>query len=339
MIFNNQIIVFVSKSWRSHLSVMFTRSPSTIITEVILVMMIFTSCSPASISTTPESFTEPQLTSSAYITSDGSLLPVRIWAPSDQLNGIAITLHGFNDYSNFMKDTAPFLTEHGFMVYAYDQRGFGETKTRGRWSGWGKLSDDLAAFTQLVREAHPDIPLFILGDSMGGAVAVTAMVSTQPEGVRGVILVAPALWARTEMPFYQRAALWLTAHTLPWLKVSGKSLDIVASDNEEMLRELGKDPLVIKETRVDVLYGLSNLMDQAYRSAEQFTPHTLLLYGEKDEIIPFPPVSSFYDRLPHKASGAQQLITYENGYHMLMRDLQAEVVLLDIVDWMKKQLE
>ena len=93
----------------------------------------------------------------------------------------------------------------------------------------------------------------------------------------------------------------------------------------EMLRELAKDPLVLKETRIDVLYGLSNLMDKAYDSAEQLTGRLLLLYGEKDEIIPPQPVLSFYRRLPMQSQVQQQMILYEEGYHMLLRDLQAEV--------------
>jgi alpha-beta hydrolase superfamily lysophospholipase len=137
------------------------------------------------------------------------------------------------------------------------------------------------------------------------------------------------------MPLYQRFLLSLTAHTIPWIKVTGGSLEITPSDNIEMLRELGKDPLVLKETRIDVLYGLSNLMDKAYDSAEQLTGRLLLLYGEKDEIIPRQPVLSFYQRLPMQSQVQQQMIIYEEGYHMLLRDLQAEVVLDDIVEWLK----
>ena len=154
----------------------------------------------------------------------------------------------------------------------------------------------------------------------------------------GVILVAPAVWARSEMPFYQRFALWIAAHTIPWKKVTGQSLGVIASDNIEMLRKLGKDPLVIKETRIEVLYGLSNLMDKAFDSAERFRATSLILYGEKDEVIPREPVFDFYKRLPLRSQGRQRMILYENGYHMLLRDLQAEKVLTDIVEWINDQI-
>jgi len=92
--------------------------------------------------------------------------------------------------------------------------------------------------------------------------------------------------------------------------------------------------MVIKQTRVEVLYGLANLMDQTYSSAVELRCNALILYGQQDEIIPRAPVMSFYRRLPGRSVGTQQLIIYQNGYHMLLRDLQAKVVLKDIFDWL-----
>ena len=259
-----------------------------------------------------------------------------MWTPEGKLQGVIVALHGFNDYSNFIRNSAEFFAERGLAVYSYDQRGFGNTATRGYWSGWQSMAKDLVTCIALLREKHPETPLYILGDSMGGAVTVVTVTHTDLPPVDGVILVAPALWARSAMPFYQRFALWLAAHTIPWKKVSGKSLDITPSDNIEMLRELGKDPLVIKETRIGVLHGLTNLMDRAYSSAEKFTAKSLILYGEKDEIIPREPVFDFIARLPAESQENQKVIVYENGYHMLLRDLQAEKVMSDIADWISQ---
>lgn len=273
------------------------------------------------------------LSQKSFITTDNTELPVRKWLPPGEIQGVIVAVHGFNDYSNFMKDTASFFNAHNLAVYSYDQRGFGATKSSGYWSGWPVMIADLSTLVSLVRYEHPDTPVYIVGDSMGGAVTIVTMTQSKPPEVDGVILVAPAVWARSQMPIYQRFALWLAAHTIPWKKVTGESLDITPSDNTEMLQELGQDPLVIKGTRIGVIYGLSDLMDKAFWSAENFTSKALLVYGEKDEIIPREPVINFYERLPSTSDGRQQLILYENGYHMLLRDLQAGVVLNDIVEW------
>lgn len=304
---------------------------------LISAIVVLTACSPNFIAPQAPKDASPGISEQIFTSYDNTELPLSVWLPSRKLTGVIIALHGFNDYSNFMKDSALFFNNNQLAVYAYDQRGFGETQSRGRWSGSQALIDDVTTFVALIQETHPDTPVYILGDSMGGAVAILTMAKENPLAVDGLILVAPAVWARSEMPFYQRFFLWLAAHTIPWKRVTGKSLQITASDNIEMLRELGKDPLVIKETRIDALYGLSNLMDKAFDSAEQLTSKVLLLYGEKDEIIPREPVVSFYQRLPLRSQGHQQMISYEQGYHMLLRDLQAENVMQNIVSWINDQ--
>ncbi|MBT8361691.1 MAG: alpha/beta hydrolase [Desulfobacterales bacterium] len=295
------------------------------------------SCSPQFVTPQSSAISSPHISERLFFSYDNTELPLNAWLPAGEIRGVIIALHGFNDYSNFIKDSVPFFNNHKLAVYSYDQRGFGETLTRGRWSGSQALLYDLTTFIELVKEKHGDTPLYILGDSMGGAVTIITMAQEYPPKVSGVILVAPAVWARSEMPFYQRFFLWLSAHTISWMTVSGKALEITPSDNIEMLKELGKDPLVIKETRIEALYGLSNLMDAAYNSAEHLRINSLLLYGNNDEIIPKKPVFEFYKRLPASGKKQQQMIVYENGYHMLLRDLQAEVVIEDIVDWIKEQ--
>jgi len=121
---------------------------------------------------------------------------------------------------------------------------------------------------------------------------------------------------------------------VPWLQVTGQSLNRKPSDNSSMLAALSRDPLVIKETRIDTIYGLANLMDAAYDAAEYFSPPTLLLYGEHDEIIPKNPILHVFQQMPGAAAGRQRLILYKNGYHMLLRDLQSAVVWRDISAWL-----
>ena len=301
------------------------------------ILFVLAACSPNFVIPPNTAPSIPNISEHIFTSYDNTELPLRVWLPSHEINGVIIATHGFNDYSKFIKDSAPFFNNQKLAVYSYDQRGFGETKTRGRWSGRQALSDDLTTFIKLVKKTHPHIPLYLLGDSMGGAVSILTMAKKDPPQIDGVILIAPAVWIRSEMPFYQRFLLWIAAHTVPWEKVTGESLEITASDNIEMLKELSTDPLVIKETRIDALFGLSNLMDEAYRSAELIRVKLLLLYGEKDEIIPPKPVLDFYNRLPLRDQGQQQMILYENGYHMLLRDLQSAIVMKDIVDWINNQ--
>jgi alpha-beta hydrolase superfamily lysophospholipase len=164
---------------------------------------------------------------------------------------------------------------------------------------------------------------------MGGAVTIVAMTGNNPPDVDGVILVAPAVWGRETMPWYQRWLLAVTAHTLPWLELTGGGLKITPSDNIEMRRALFRDSQVIKGTRVDAMYGLTNLMDEALSRADKLQLPTLVLYGENDQVIPKEPMFLMLGKMPSTTRKA----FYVQGYHMLLRDLHGEKPLIDIATW------
>ena len=180
-----------------------------------------------------------QLTNNLYTTEDGASLPIRRWFPKLEPKAVLIALHGFNDYSHFFDRPGSYFSSHGIACFAYDQRGFGAAPKRGSWAGIPAYTEDLRALVRLVKHRYPHQPIYLLGESMGGAVIMTAMGKVAMPEVEGIILVAPALWARQTMPWYQTSLLWTLAHTLPWLRLSGDGVGVKASDNIEMLKGVG----------------------------------------------------------------------------------------------------
>jgi alpha-beta hydrolase superfamily lysophospholipase len=265
---------------------------------------------------------------------DGYELPVAVWAAHGPPRAVVLALHGFNDYRRAFTDTGEFLAAGGITTYAYDQRGFGETQQRGFWPGTPTLLDDAGTMTRLVCAAHPGLPVYLVGDSMGGAVTLSLLADHPPGCIAGVVLIAPAVWGWRTMPLYQRTALRMLAYVAPGFRPSPRSLNIKASDNEEMLRALGRDPLVIKRARIDTIYGLAGLMETALLSSSVLDGPALILYGEKDAVIPRRPTCRMLDRLPATPPADWRLVIYPDGYHMLTRDLQADVVHRDLLAWL-----
>ena len=272
----------------------------------------------------------PELNADHLVAADGFQLPLRLWPASGDARAVIIAVHGFNDYSNAFEDSAAYWAARGITTYAYDQRGFGRTANFGLWPGMATLADDLRMAATLIKARHPDTPLYLLGESMGGAVTMVTMAGPEPPAaIDGLVLVAPAVWGwQTMNPFY-KAALWIGAHTVPWLKPSGRGLQIKASNNRDMLVALSKDPFYIKHTRIDSLYGLVNLMDAAYDAASNLSTPALVQYGARDDLIPKKSTHHMLVRLtaPHR------LAFYDTGYHMLLRDLDPEPLLADITAW------
>lgn len=284
-----------------------------------------------------QSFTEPhatpQIVNEKLLTGSNKVLPVRAWLPAEEqpLKAVIVALHGFNDYSNAFVNPGYYFSARGIAVYAYDQRGFGDTEERGIWAGKDNLMADLKQMVLAVRELHPDAPLYVLGESMGGAVVINALGTQDFPPVDGAILSAPAVWGSKAMPAFYRAALWTGAHTVPWMELTGSNLNILATNNIPLLRQMGRDPLIIKETRIDAIYGIVGLMDDAYRNAEKVDVPLLLLYGMNDQVIPDKPIFDVADTLTTR----YKLAYYPKGFHMLLRDLTSEVVMDDIIAWVE----
>lgn len=275
----------------------------------------------------------PFLSDNSLIMADGAELALRTWLPEGEPRFVVLALHGMNDYSNAFDDAGRQLAEKGIAVFAYDQRGFGRSPNIGFWPGLETLAADARTASSLISSRYPKAPFFLMGESMGGAVAIIAMTSAEPPAVSGVILSAPAVWDRSSMSLFQRASLWIAVHAAPGLTLSGGNLDIMPSDNFEMLRALSKDPLVIKGSRVDAIKGVCDLMDEAQKAAPRLTGPVLVLYGENDEIIPVEPTY----KMAHSLTDGKRLALYPDGWHMLMRDLEAKIVLADIVAWIEDQ--
>jgi acylglycerol lipase len=296
---------------------------------IFLLTFVLANCAPPLAPLGLENRT-PQIEGDVFITRDGLQLPLRTWQ-APQPTAVIIALHGMSDYSNAFDMPATWWATKGITTYAYDQRGFGRAPNRGLWPGGDVMRSDLLDFIGAERRLHSDIPTYVLGESMGGAVVLSSLVSPSPSRVDGVILVAPAIWSRADMPLSYRVALWLASHVWPSLELSASGIKLWPSDNIEMMRKLSTDPVFQHTTRADAVYGLVDLMDEARKAPRKLTvaPPVLFLYGAQDQIIPKGPTEAVIEELGDKV----RVRRYPQGYHMLLRDLNAKSVWNDTLTW------
>jgi alpha-beta hydrolase superfamily lysophospholipase len=113
-------------------------------------------------------------------------------------------------------------------------------------------------------------------------------------------------------------------------------LHILACDNYAVLRKLSRDPLFQHSARSDQVWGLVNLMDEARHAPEHLptvTPPILLLYGAHDQVIPAPPTEATVAALGARAEVHRD----DNGYHMLLRDLDGDTQSKLVSDWILRK--
>jgi alpha-beta hydrolase superfamily lysophospholipase len=273
---------------------------------------------------------QPTLTADRYVAADGTSLPVISWqAANGKPKAVILGLHGFGDYRKAWDEPAQIWTKDGITTYSYDQRGFGSSPTRGRWPGTEALVDDAKAMIVLLHAKYPGVPVYLAGESMGGAVALVA--ADQQAEIDGLILLATALRSRETLGPVAAKGLWFFAHTVPWLPSGPTSIDYKPTDNPKTLEKLRNDPMMLRQARLDMGYGLVDLMDAARDSAARVHVPYLMLHGLGDRIVPQEPVRAAIEIMPPRTDS--RLAFYKNGYHLLLRDKEGMTVAADVAVW------
>lgn len=275
----------------------------------------------------------PRLDDEALVSGDGVRLPVTRWLPKGAPQAVALGLHSYGDYRQAFGLIGPWLADHGIALLAYDQRGFGETASRGTWPGSESLIGDLAEAVTAVKEAYPGSPLVVIGESMGASVALAGIGRGEVEGVDAAILAAPGV--RGDIPLRQLhdLALRLGALALPWLAVELRRGARPWLDPGEAER-LADDPLILRRLSIGTYDGLVELTTLASAVPGAGLPPTLLLQGALDTTIPRAAAAELAARL----KGALDHRLYPERHHLLFHEQQAEAVFEDTLSWLREVL-
>jgi acylglycerol lipase len=244
---------------------------------------------------------------------------------------VILAVHGLGDHAGSFETTGAFLAAQGFAVYAFDQRGFGRTAQRGIWAGSDRMADDVRELARLLTAKYPGARLYGLGESMGGAVLLHALHRHPLGWLDGAALLAPAVLSRREMPRYERMPLRVLAHSWRRMRLSGRITGRVPTDDAQALRQRHEDPLVLQRVRVDMLWGLADLMDAATAAPVPAAVPVLILSGAHDEIVPRRATCAWVRDL--SPNGGWQLAFYPEGWHLLTRDRNARAVHGDLAAW------
>ena len=101
-------------------------------------------------------------------------LPVYQWAdPLKPSSAIIVVIHGMTLYSGLFDQAARYLAGNGYPIYAVDLRGFGRWWAEGKKDvDFGQSEKDIVNLATALRNAYPHVPVFVLGESLGGNIAI-----------------------------------------------------------------------------------------------------------------------------------------------------------------------
>ena len=161
---------------------------------LVFALLVLSACAP-SFAPPVDGGVTPTVAEDAILARDGTRLPLRRWEAEGKPRAVIVALHGMSDYSNAFDMPGKVWAKQGITTIAYDQRGFGASANPGIWAGADAMRADLHDAVAAAQARYPGVPVFALGESMGGAVVLTALASATPParrwrdpgGARGVV--------------------------------------------------------------------------------------------------------------------------------------------------------
>lgn len=264
----------------------------------------------------------------------GARLFRQTWRPVGPARAVLVNLHGLGDHSGLYPTVVEHFTARGFAVHAPDLRGNGRSPgQRAYVSRWDVFREDLRRFLESVRSEEPGLPLFLLGNSLGGLIVLEYALH-HPEGIRAVVAASPPL-GRLGIP----ASLLLLGRFLSW--VAPRFALRTGMD----LGGLARDPVVVETVLSDPLFhrwGTARLSTEVQAAiarvqegAPRFPLPVLVLHGGADRMVLPDGSRTFIERVGHPD---HQLLEYPEAFHVLFADLDRERALADVERWVMAHL-
>ena len=239
-------------------------------------------------------------------------------------------LHGLGGHSDRFQECATLWSSRGISVYAIDLPGFGRSDgPKGDIDSFELYQRQIETLLARVMAENSRRPVFLLGESMGGVLAVN-FASRRPALLSGLLLLAPAFMDRLNVsPWRQLEALLNKLigrrkyYDVPW-----NPHDFTR--DEEVIARLDADPLEVRRVTGQFYFAYLPVARRARRAASRLHLPVLLLLPGDDRLIESEYTRGWFERLP---ATDRTLREYPGYYHALLLEKDRPPILNDVADW------
>jgi alpha-beta hydrolase superfamily lysophospholipase len=273
----------------------------------------------------------PQSTLSTFTASDGDNLAVQDWPLPDGVapRGSVLLVHGLGEHAGRHERLARVLNQWGFAVRGYDQYGHGQSGgPRGSLPQVHRLLDDLADLVETTRNRSPDLPLILLGHSLGGLVAA-GFVARGIIPVDGLVLSSPLLAPRLNP--VRKLLLSVVPRVAPQLVVSNGVDPQFLSHDPGVVKAYRSDPLVHDRISGRLARFIAEEVEVVRSAAPRWLVPTLLLYAGNDRLVDPHGSGRFAAAAPPGAVNAHR---FDGYYHEIFNEPRAQPVFTRLRQWL-----
>jgi alpha-beta hydrolase superfamily lysophospholipase len=290
----------------------------------------------------PLTFAATDIISEAHklTNSHGLSLHLHAWHGTARPDKIMVVVHGMGGHGGYYANSvAPYIAPARVALYAPDLRGHGLSEgRRGDIENFNLFQDDVATVVRWVRQRHPGLPLFLLGESMGTPIAITYAATAPADARPDFLALIACVVAPTVKPHLDEIF-----RTLYYLVRDRRRCCIpITGREEEGIRDLD----FIKVLKADVLFNrkvsvrfLSNMTLHMQRASRLYLRLTLPIFmaqGGRDFTVRHRQTRAFFARI---ASTDKELHYYPEAYHALLNDPEAPLVRRNLLEWLKTKTQ
>jgi alpha-beta hydrolase superfamily lysophospholipase len=254
------------------------------------------------------------------------------WVPDTEPHALILLVHGLGEHSSRYGNVVDRLVPKGYAIYALDHIGHGRSEGARKYAdSFSVFTDTLTEYLTKIKVWHPDLPVYLLGHSLGGLIGATYLLEHQAE-FSGAILSAPALMVYDKVT----PLMWMAGKVLSvvWPKAGLLALKgEAASRSPEVLEANSIDPLVVKtKTTARLSVEIYNAMLHVQAKSAMITLPMLILQGTADVIVNPEGAETFFENI---SSRQKTLKMYDGLFHEVFNEPERELVLDDLEAWLE----
>lgn len=273
---------------------------------------------------------------------DGTPLGVRQWRPPGESRVTVAAIHGLGCRAEDFAPLGEAFRRQGIRLVAWDLRGQGLDPEIARRGAWLDAEGHRADLENLVSRLVPEEqPLILCGESMGALLALQ-IACREPwrDRLAGLMLFSPVVALAQENPPWLKTLLRLVSKLAPGLRlrpgwfVHGSAAMPQLTRVPERQQYLATAPHRLGPLSLGFLASMADLIEAAPQLASQLEMPVAVFSAGHDVFVTPGQTRDFFARIP---CGDRTHFAYDESYHQLLFDLDAERVVADAAEWISRR--